>query len=663
MRHFLVSIILAISLSTVSAQVLSVSTLAGSTDGGGYLDARGTAARFSDPLGVAVDSLGNVFVADSANQVIRKITPARIVTTFAGTPNQPGSSDGKPGRFRFPVGIAINQATNDIYVADAYNLTIRKITPDGMVSTVAGQTLSRGAADGKGSAARFNYPLALAVTPDGTLFVADTYNDSIRRITPDGVVSTFASVYDPEGIAVDPVSGIVYVACTEDSRVVKIASDGKPSLLAGSYGEDNADGTGSAAHFVTPRGLVLDVHGNLALTDQIERLVRQITPAGVVTTLAGKADFQSGLVDGNGANARFGYLNGIAADAAGNLYITDEDNQVIRRMTPSRDVITFAGDAPRWGSADGTGTAASFTFPGLSGIAVDDDGNSYVADLSNVIKRITPSGVVTTIAGLAGAAGSQDGTGSAARFNFPTAVAIDRRDGSMVVADTYNQTIRRVTRQGIVTTVAGHAGVTGSANGTGTAATFNHPHGLTVDASANIYVADYLNGQIRKITPEGVVSTVPFTRIDQILAPTSVAVDAAGNIFVADGNTIKKVTPDGVVSKFVGSGGYGFADGTGTLTLFASPSSIAFDRDGNLYVADLGNYAIRRVTPAGVVTTVAGMPERPANVNGPGIAARFAAPGGIAMAPDDRLVIADGYNHAIRMAVVVPTVRSRAAAH
>src|ERR1043165_2338029 len=553
MRPLLVALSLTAFVSLAPAQVLNVSTLAGSVDGGGYVDARGTAARFSDPRGVAVDSNGNVFVADTGNHVIRKITPAGDVTTFAGTPHLVGATDGKPGTFRFPAGIAINKATNDVYVADTENFIIRKITPDGTVSTVAGLARNLGFADGRGSAARFSTPVALAVTPNGTVYVADAFNENIRKIAPDGDVSTLAEVFHPHGIAVDPLSGTVYVTSQDDFDVVKIAPDGTRSTLAGQYGEDNADGTGTAAHFIGPHGLALD--------------------------------------------------------AAGNLYVADEFNAVIRRIAPSRDVTTFAGDAPKWGSADGTGTSARFTFPAPAGVAVDAGGNTWVTDATNVLKKITPAGVVTTVAGLAGAAGSQDGTGSAARFDTPTGVAVDPRDGSIIVADAGNHTIRRVTPQGIVTTIAGHVGVAGSDDGTGAAATFDFPCGVTVDGSGTIYVADSNRSQIRKVTPAGVVTTFAnaFGRV-QLSSPFAGAVDAAGNVFLSDnGNKVKKVTPDGVVSVVAGNGGDGFADGVGLATLFSRPFGLALDRDGNLYVADTGNHLIRRVTPGAVVTTVAGV--------------------------------------------------------
>lgn len=653
MRPFLVFLAPLVVASSLSAQLLNVGTLAGSTDGGGYLDARGTAARFAAPSAVATDSAGNVFVADTANQVIRKITPAGDVSTFAGTPGVLGVADGKPGKFRFPSGLAINKATNEIYVADTNNCEIRKITPDGVVSTLAG-SFATGSADGTGSAARFDFPMAIAVAPDGMIYVADTYNNAVRKITPEGTVSTLAHVAgEPEGIAIDQTSGTIYVAATYEGTIVKIAADGTSTTVAGTYGEDNADGTGAAAHFIAPHSLAVGPNGNIVVTDFLAKLLRQVTPAGVVTTIAG-GHVASGVVEGNGKNARFGDPTGVAYGPDGTLYIADDIQDVILRMSPTGDVTTFAGLAPKFGTADGAGSAARFFLP--QAVAADSDGNTYVVDDANVLKKITRAGVVTTLAGLANTAGSQDGTGSAARFNFPLGIAVDPRDGSVIVADTQNDTIRRVTAQGIVTTVAGKVGVTGRADGTGTAATFNNPQGVAVDGSGNIYVADTNNSAIRKITPAGVVSTFAANvgHGPSISYPSSLAVDAVGNVYVNDTrDLIRKITPDGTINNFVGS--FGYADGTGSAAGFNYPGSIALDRDGNLWVADVANHTIRRVTPAGVVTTAAGNVFRSGNVNGFSSTARFDYPAGIAVAPDGRILIADTWNHAIRTGTVINT--------
>jgi len=241
------------------------------------------------------------------------------------------------------------------------------------------------------------------------------------------------------------------------------------------------------------------------VADTFNHTIRKVTPGGVVTTLAGLAG-SSGSADGTGSAARFYNPYGVAVDSAGNVYVADTDNCTIRKVTPGGVVTTLAGLAGNRGSADGTGSAARFYNP--FGVAVDSAGTVYVADSRNhTIRKVTPGGMVTTLAGLATSPGSADGTGSAARFYGPMGVAVDSA-GNVYVADSSNYTIRKVTPGGVVTTLAGLAGNRGSADGTGSDARFYCPWGVAVDSAGNVYVADSLNHTIRKVTPSGVVTTL-----------------------------------------------------------------------------------------------------------------------------------------------------------
>lgn len=277
-------------------------------------------------------------------------------------------------------------------------------------------------------------------------------------------------------------------------------------LLAGKAGVDgSADGTASQAEFSGVEDIAADAAGNLYVTDKHNLTIRKITPAGVVTTVAGSAG-AVGATDGAGAAARFNFAHGLAADMAGAVYVADTGNRTIRKITAAGVVTTIAGTAGVTGAADGIGAAASFS--GAQGIAVDANGNVYVADTdSHTVRKITAAGVVTTLAGAAGAMGNADGVGAAARFNTPKGMAADAA-GNVYVADTGNHTIRKITPAGAVTTVAGSAGVAGATDGAGAAARFNEPQGMVVDAAGNLYVADTGNHTIRKITPAGAVGTV-----------------------------------------------------------------------------------------------------------------------------------------------------------
>jgi len=323
------------------------------------------------------------------------------------------------------------------------------------------------------------------------------------------------------------------------------------TTLAGKAGvKGSTDGTGATARFDVPQAIAIDAAGNLYVADYYA--VRKVTPAGVVTTFAGKGGVK-GSADGRGSAARFDELCGIVRNAAGDLYVTDNHNHTIRKITPAGVVTTFAGKAGVAGSADGSLATARFDYP--VGIAINAARDIYISDWgANTIRKITPAGQVTTLAGKAGKSGFADGTGAAARFDNPAGICLDAA-GDLYVADNSNCTIRKITSAGVVTTIAGQAGQSGSANGTGSAASFTAPNGICCDAAGDLYVADAGDYTIRKITPAGVVTTVagaPGYRGSSdgnglatatFYTPCDIAVDGAGDLYVADaGNVIRKIT-------------------------------------------------------------------------------------------------------------------------
>jgi sugar lactone lactonase YvrE len=330
----------------------SFSFLAGTPGSSGSIDATGAAARFDDPFGVAVDSSGNVYVADKQNDTIRKITSAGVVTTFAGLAGNIGTLDatGTAARFNEPVGVAVGSG-GDVYVADTGNNSIRKITTAGVVSTLAGSAgSSPGSLDGTGTAALFSGPSGIAIDSTGTLYVTDTANNSIRKVTQAGVVTTL--VGDPPN--------------------------------AGS-----TDGTTTGALFNQPIGIAIDSSGNLYVADSANDTIRKITSGGTTTTLAGLAG-NPGSTDGTGALARFKNPRGLTIDSSGNLYVADTGNSTIRKVTPAGVVTTLAGVPQDFDSQAGTGPGALFDIP--AGIAVDSNGNLFVADeLGYTISKGTPA--------------------------------------------------------------------------------------------------------------------------------------------------------------------------------------------------------------------------------------------------------------------------------
>lgn len=329
-----------------------------------------------------------------------------------------------------------------------------------------------------------------------------------------------------------------------------------------------------------------------------------ISNATVVSTLAGKAG-ESGTVDGLGAAARFNGLAGIAVDAAGTLYLADSSNHVIRKVSAAGNVTTLAGVAGTSGNTDGAVGTARFSGPGA--VAVSPAGTVYVADTYNhTIRVIAPDGTTSTLAGLAGASGSGDGVGSLARFSFPSGIAYNPA-GFLVVADTFNHTIRKVLLNGTVSTLAGAAGSQGSTNNTGVLAKFAYPYAVALDANGIIYVADSANHVIRRVD-----------------------------------------TSNGVTTLAGSAGVTGSADGTGSAARFYQPSSVACDSAGNVYVADTINNTVRRVTPAGVVTTIAGSAGQAGSADGVISAARFRQPLGVAVDSAGVIYVSDTRNHILR---------------
>jgi len=338
--------------------------------------------------------------------------------------------------------------------------------------------------------------------------------------------------------------------------------------LAGLPGVTGADdGTGAAARFQNPEGATVDALGNVYVVDHGNHTIRKITPAGVVTTVAGLPGVREPLgADGTGSEARFNFPTGVAVDTNGNLYVTDRLNSTIRKLTPDGTnwvVTTIAGSAGQASSADGTGSAARFFSP--TGVAVDRQGNLFVTDFGNeTIRRIMPEGtnwVVSTIAGAVGQSGSADGIGIAARFYVPAGIVVDSSN-RVYVADQYNHALRKITYDGVnwvVSTIAGYAAEPGSADGNGDAARLALPYGLAVDSHGSIFVTDFGNSTIRKLTPDGT---------------------------------------NWVVTTIAGSAGqFSSDDGSGAAARFHYPQGVAVDRAGNVYVVDTKNHRVTKGTP------------------------------------------------------------------
>jgi sugar lactone lactonase YvrE len=609
----------------------AVTTLAGMAGVSGTANGAGAAARFRGPNGLALDGAGNLFVADTGNHVIRKIVLATAtVTTVAGSAGEYGSVDAAGGaaRLRSPVGLAWDGG-GSLYFTDAGNSTVRKLElATGMVTTLAGTAGMPGSADGTGAAARFADPRGLALDGAGNLFLVDTSFPSLIRklVLATGEVTTVAggrtSAFGADGIGtaasfdnpadVTYYDGNLYVADSGHTiRRVEVAT-ARVTTISGSWAmSDAVDGIGTAARLFGPDGIVSDGKGTLYIADTDNRMIRSLVLAtGALSTLAG-APQRFGSVDGTGAAARFYQPVSIVADGAGSLYVAEFGNATVRKVAlATGQVTTLAGSPRMYATTDGTGAAARFRAP--AGMVLDGAGDLYVTDSSDhVIRRVTvATGAVTTFLGAAGMRGSTDASGSAARFSGPRGVVSDGA-GTLYVADTDNSTIRKVvvaTRT--VTTVAGEVSALGSVDGRGTAARFAGPQDIVLASDGNLYVADTGNNTIRKI----VLATGDVTTLAGTASPTG-----------------------------------GSVDGTGAAARFYTPRGITADAAGNLFVAEMRNAAIRRVTPAGVVTTPIGVFGRTGVKTGP-LPAGLNQPIDVFLLASGELAICEGLEHAILIA-------------
>ena len=394
---------------------------------------------------------------------VRKITLAGVVTTLAGTASAAGSADGTGAGAFFQGPLDIAAGNGKLYVSEFWNRDVREVTLAGVVTRLAGSGnyFQFGTEDGTGAAARFAWPSQGVVDAAGNLFVPDYLFNTIRRVTPSGVVTT------PFGTPL---------------AVLK-------------------DGTGEAARFRNPAGIATDSAGTTYVADRGNGVVRKVTAAGVVTTLVGNPNGGGSFVPGTGAAVEFDGLGSVALSPTGDLYVTDLNDHVVVKVTQAGVASLFAGAAGQAGSADGQGAAARFNLP--SGLAVDGSGNVWVGDSGNAtVRRISPSGTVTTVGGVAGSIGTADGPAGTSRFTAPLGMAVGS-DGNVYVADGdagnshVANTVRKITPALVTSTVAGTPGAAVSVDGTGAAATFTHLNSIAADGSGHLWIAD--RGSLRQL--------------------------------------------------------------------------------------------------------------------------------------------------------------------
>jgi len=479
---------------------------------------------------------------------------------------------------------------------------IRKMMPNGTMYVHTGLPGTWANVDGSLAQARFWGANLLALDTLGNLYVGEQNNGDIRKITPQGVVSRVTFMSSPEAMATDNANNL-YVSTGH--LFYKIAPNGTKTVFVGSSTAGSADGTGTFARFRNPYGIVFDGVGAFYVGDTYNATIRKVTLAGVVTTIAGSPGV-TGTADGTGSAARFTYPSSMTFDGS-NLYVID--NNEIRKVTPSGVVTTIAGAANFNGWADGIGANARFTAP--EAIIWDGGTGLIVADFYHyTLRRISlADNSVTTFAGQGPEYGTVDGQGTAARIS-PWCFAAGS-DGYIYFPD--GTTIRRFDAAGNVSTFAGVAGDARIINGPLSAARFKYPTGLAFDPSGNLYVCENSDYVVRKIATDGTVST--FAGVvglqgtldgprgsSYLYSPFGITSDSHGNLFVTDYNAVRKITPDGTLSTFAGNvtqSGWVYA--TGTAARFSYPTQIGCDPSDNLYLMD-GNAWLKKITPDAVVT-------------------------------------------------------------
>jgi trimeric autotransporter adhesin len=618
-------------------------------------------AQLNAPQGLALDAGGNLYIADSLNNRVRRVNTQGIITTFAGngSVNPPGfwgdTGPATDASLHLPTGLAVD-SSGKVYIAVSSDNTVRVVTTDGVINIFAGAGyqgyygdyaagttnagVCTGCNAGTATIAGLTNPQDVAIGPGNTILIADTGNGAIRSVSAAGIISTVSGngsvglsgdgtattlpMRAPFGVTADS-AGNIYVAEFGTNRIRKIDTNGNITTAIGD-GNQGFAGDGGAPDKVEmspSTSVAVDSSGNLYFADPLNNRIRKLS-GSTVSTFAGNGVFSRSGDGGAATSAQLNTPLGVAVDNAGNLYISDTANNVVRRV--SNGVISnFAGTGTAGSSAD--------QLSGPQGLAVDSAGNLYIADTQNNRVRKVTGGAISTVAGTGTAGFGGDGGAAAnAQLNAPFGVAVDAA-GNLYIAEFSNNRVRKVATNGNITTLAGN-GVSGFSGdgGQATGAMLNGPQGVAVDSAGNVYIADTANNRVRQVAPNGVISTVAGTGAAgysgdggsavnaQVGNPTAVAVDSVGNVYIADGNArVRKLFLSGLITTIAGTGprGYSGDGGSGPNARLNGPSALAINAAGNIWIADSLNNAVRLLQFTGGGTTVSAVTSGASLLSGP----------------------------------------------
>jgi sugar lactone lactonase YvrE len=622
--------------------------------GDGVTGGAATADLFH-PTGIALDSSGNLYIADQGNYVVRKVDSTNTITTIAGIAGSAGfSGDGGKGtsaQLYNPSGVAADTFGN-LFIADTNNCRVRKLVlSSDTITTYAGNGTCGYSGDGSlATGAEIYNPYGVATDSSGNLFIADTYNFVIREVTKsslkistvcgkningfsgDGAAATAAEIGYVYQLAVSGTT--VTIGDNTNYRVRQFTVAGNINTVAGTGTASFCGDAGKAtlACFNQPTGVAVS-GSNVYVADQYNYRIRLFTVGGNINTVAGNGTYNiPTLLSGEAPQGVvFNYPYGVYGDPSGNVFVNDTSNALVRELVKSTDLVNFFAGTGTYGYTGDGGKATSAEISYNYGVARDSSGNIYIADSYNhIIRMVNSAGTISTFAGVPQRAGytGDGGKATSAELYYPSGVFVDSKN-NVYIADTYNQVIREVT-SGTINTIAGigqrqgYSGDGGPAN----AAQLNYPYGVTVDGSGNVYIADTSNCRIREITAlTGVINTVagtgscnftgdgPATQ-EAVNSPDGVRVDANGNLFIADTNNqcLRWVDTAGLMTTFAGicgqAGYFGDAGAALSAKLYY-PSGISVDSSGNFLVADQYNFRVRGITAFAALNTSVGSANFP----------------------------------------------------